>query len=238
MRVLVTNDDGLTSPWLPPLVEALSDRAEVRVWAPSSDRSATSKSSVFGPVLIKETPRGVAVEGYPADAVQTALSLDGPFDYVLAGVNSEPNLGAAVALTSGTIGAALEAALAGVPAAAVSAHPETSKEEAAEIAAKWAGAGGVWNLNIPPLPKGMKVCRLRPPDPNLRVRELRGKAAEISRSYLDWKSGRDGRDGGAEHGDDAAYFAAGYITATPLLTDITDYRALPQPRVGSRYNNT
>ena len=220
MRVLVTNDDGLQSPWLPPLVEALSDRAEVRVWAPASDRSAMSKASTFGPVRVKEIRGGVAVEGYPADAVQAALGLDGPFDYVVAGINPVPNLGAAVALTSGTVGAALEAALAGLPAAAVSAHPAADKKEAANVAAKWAGGGGVWNINIPPCPKGMKICRLRPPPPELRVRTLRGENAEISRKYLPWEKPVSGDD-------DAGYFSEGYITATPLLTDLTDYRALP-----------
>ena len=223
MRILVANDDGPDSPWLGPLVEKLSDRAEVRVWVPSRDRSASGKASIFGAVEVSEDGSGYAlVDGYPADAVQAGLGLDGPFDGVISGVNSVPNLGVGVALSSGTVGAALEAALAGVPAAAVSAHPETDPEQAAGVAAQWAGTAGLWNINVPPEPRGMKICGLRPLAADLRVRSRNGGKAVISRPYERWDSPAPGED-------DAGWFAQGYITVTPLLSDLTDRRALPRP---------
>ena len=224
MRVLVTNDDGPVMEWLLPLAEAAEKKgAQARIWVPDRNRSSRSKASVYGDVGIREGVLGgrpvMLVSGYPADAVQCGLSLDGEFDAVLSGVNDSPNLGAGPVLTSGTVGAALEAALGGVPSLAVSAHPDADPALAAEEGCRFLGKEGVWNINVPPRPTGRILCPLRLPSPSLRVRARTGDGtAEISQRYLDW-------DNPGGRGDDAWYFSQGLVTVTPLSVDLTNRSA-------------
>ena len=223
MRVLLVNDDGPLSATLSPLAAALERAgAEVRIWIPASDRSARGKASIYGRVGISEATlsgrAAMLVGGYPADAVQCGLSLDGDFDQVFSGVNDCPNLGCGPILTSGTVGAVLEAALGGVPGVAVSAHPRTDPETAAAEAVRWLGEEGAWNVNVPPAPSGRVIAPLRKPPPRgLRVRSWIGEGAELSQLYLDW-----GNPGDLDLNDDAAWFAKGCVTATPLTADLTD----------------
>ena len=128
-RILVTNDDGIGSPLLVSLAQALNQllNIEVVVSAPSENQSGSSHSSVGGPLTVKESKiegikEAYSVSGRPADAVRFALAYlgnDRSFDLVVSGINRGANVGD-ISHLSGTVGAAMEAVFQGVPAIAVS----------------------------------------------------------------------------------------------------------------------
>lgn len=127
-RILLTNDDGIESPGLLALKKKLEKLSEVIVIAPREERSGIGKAiTSSGYVQIIETrlrdgSKAYATNGTPADAVLLAVNkiLRHPPDLLVAGINLGPNLGIDDLLNSGTLGAALEAAIHGVPAIAVS----------------------------------------------------------------------------------------------------------------------
>lgn len=120
--IVVTNDDGIDSPGLGRLAEALGDLGEVTVVAPATNQSAVGRA-IDSTAKIETHPRGVAVHGSPSTCVvaaTTALALDP--DVVVSGINKGANLGTSILGRSGTIGAAIEAAYLGYPAIALSAN--------------------------------------------------------------------------------------------------------------------
>lgn len=125
--ILVTNDDGIDSPTLLPLVRRLRRLGDVRVVAPEAERSWVGKAITrFDVVQADETVRdGIrmhAVKGTPADCVNLGVHnlFDTPPDIVVSGINLGLNFGLAFVLSSGTVGAALEAWIAGIPSVAFS----------------------------------------------------------------------------------------------------------------------
>lgn len=120
MDVLLTNDDGIEATGLRAVREALDDVADVTVAAPANDQSAVGRA-MSSEVTVDERPEGLAVHGTPVDCVLAgtqALDLDP--DLVVAGCNRGANLGGYTLGRSGTVSAAVEAALLGYPAIAVS----------------------------------------------------------------------------------------------------------------------
>jgi len=171
LRVLVTNDDGVTGEGMDALVEALLDEPKVKITvvAPAENKSGTGDSTTLGTLTATETtlPSGykaTAVNGFPADSVIYALDELGLKPHiVISGINFGQNIGPAVDL-SGTVGAAKTAVRRGIPALAVSqglgdpADYPAGVEEAIkwfkahrkEIAkAKGKGATTLANLNVP-----------------------------------------------------------------------------------------
>jgi 5'/3'-nucleotidase len=125
--LLLTNDDGVESPTLLPLARAMQRLGDVRVVVPEHERSWIGKAiSRFGSVRVrtieKEGFRLHAIDGTPADCVVLGMYelFDDPPDMVVSGINLGLNYGTAFILSSGTVGAAIEACLAGVPAFAFS----------------------------------------------------------------------------------------------------------------------
>jgi 5'/3'-nucleotidase SurE len=128
--ILLVNDDGVDSPALIPFAQALSELAEVRIVVPDGERSWSGKAiSRTGLVRTQSrelgTFRSFAHSGTPADGVQLGVHhlFDGPPSLVVSGINLGFNYGSAFAWSSGTVGAAIEGSLAGVPAVAVSTGP-------------------------------------------------------------------------------------------------------------------
>ena len=123
MRVVLTNDDGVTSPGILAMKAALEPEHEVWIFAPDGERSGTSHRITLGePVMKKKLKeRLYACSGSPADCVLLALLGALPFrpDVVISGINRGPNIGTDI-VYSGTAAAARQAALMGVPALAVS----------------------------------------------------------------------------------------------------------------------
>ncbi len=169
LRALLTNDDGIDAPGLEALAAALPAGATSLVVAPFGERSACSHRVVTDRALRAErldTGR-VGVDGFPADCVRLAVhEFRDSFDWVLAGLNHGANLGADI-YYSGTVAAAREAALLGVPAIALSHYRDRVLSEADwERATGWMRKllpgllarplrpGEFWNVNFPSLPPG------------------------------------------------------------------------------------
>lgn len=128
MLILLTNDDGINAPGIKALWEELSTIAEIRVVAPDSERSATSQAiTVHHPIRVDPykidyaTVSAWRISGTPTDCVKIAVEALLPErpDIVVSGINQGPNLGTDV-LYSGTVSAAIEGALHGIPSVAVS----------------------------------------------------------------------------------------------------------------------
>lgn len=253
MRILVTNDDGINAPGLAVLetiaAEIAGPSGEVWVVAPAFEQSGVAhKISYTHPMMIAQLgPRRYAAEGSPADCVLAGLYdvLEGARpDLVLSGVNRGNNAAENV-LYSGTIGGAMEAALQGLPAIALSQFhgPRTRDlEDQFEPAVAHGTATvrslldhGLWdtgdyrvfyNVNFPPVPaaevKGTRVVRQ-----GYRKESFFGVEPHISpsgRRFL-WITG------GPQHlptapGTDVAANLDGYISITPLRADLTAHDAL------------
>lgn len=126
-EILVVNDDGVHSPGLLALKKKMDELGKVSVVTPEKERSGTGKAVSTCLIEIKEMhladeTKAYAISGTPADACLLALFkiLRNSPDLVISGINLGPNLGIDDLLTSGTLGAALEAAIHGIPAIAVS----------------------------------------------------------------------------------------------------------------------
>lgn len=253
MRILITNDDGINAPGLQALTEIASAIAgpEGEVWtvAPAFEQSGVGHCiSYTHPMLIAElAPRRFAAEGSPADCVLAAIYdvLDGAKpDLVLSGVNRGNNAAENV-LYSGTIGGAMEAALQGVPAIALSQFfgPDNARLVDPFESARVHGPTvvralldrGLWdggdyrtfyNINFPPLSAaatlGMKVA-------------AQGFRRDTSFSVEPHMSPSGKRflwiKGGHQHtptlpGSDAAVNLDGYISVTPMRADLTAHDLL------------
>ena len=237
MRLLLSNDDGIDAPGLAVLAERLRADHEVWVVAPASEQSAKSHSlTMHEPLRVQERGlRRYAVSGTPADCVYVALHdlLPEPPDMVVSGINRGSNLGGDVHY-SGTVAAAREGALQGLPAVAVSLEHgdrggEHQWETAASVAVRVVAAvqaqpmppRTVYNVNVPDLPahelKGIKAARLsvRVYAPQVdRRTDPRGRPyVWIGGPHLRFEGGPD-TDGSGIH--------EGWATVTPLACDITD----------------
>ena len=174
MRVLLSNDDGVHAAGLRALAAAFEDGDEVWIVAPDREQSASSHSiSLHRPLRLAEVgPRSFAVDGTPTDAVYMGLNLvmrGAPPDVVVSGVNHGPNLANDVHY-SGTVAAAMEGALLGVPSIAVSlaAAPPHEFSHAARFAValarrlvERAAPAMLLNVNVPPGPiRGFRLTKL------------------------------------------------------------------------------
>lgn len=239
LRILISNDDGIDHPGLRELVKAMSKVGDVVVAAPPENRSGAShSSSIFqGPMALEErTIEGAveawAVDGTPSDCVAFGiqyLGFEQPFDLVVSGINGGSNVGL-VAHYSGTVGAAMEGALRGIPSFAVSMQRGNSKNQyklAAAFAADFArkmieqgeDASVVYNINVPDWnPDNIKGVVIAPMDglylqtPSFEVSESDGKrqAKANIRFGSDYPAGSD----------TAAYYE-GNIVVAPLLVNHT-----------------
>ena len=239
MKILLSNDDGVTAPGLHQMADALRRLGDVYVCAPEGPRSgASSALTLYEPLLVTEVgPHVWSVSGNPADAVKFALTelIGSRPDIVVSGINNGLNCGSNV-LYSGTVAAALEGAQAGIPSFAVSrkaAPNENYKSEAktaAQIIEKLvggpAGLNTVYNINIPAgKTKGVVTAttELMPyTDRYDRRVDPRGRV------YY-WLRGEPPRETrGNGHLTDEAAVAKGYVAVTPLRRNLTDESLIEQ----------
>ena len=251
VRVLLTNDDGIEAQGLRALRAALAEleEIEVAVVAPAHNQSAMARSiTTRRPLLVRDVTFedgsvGHAADGTPVDCVRLAnLGLIDGFvpDVVVAGINHGANLGDDITY-SGTVAAALEAVVLGLPGVAVSqqagggeldfrAGATFSFERAARFAARLVAqlrevplaAGTLLNVNVPAgVPAGVRVARLgkRVYHDELVLREER----DGGRAYSIY--GAAGRDE-QEADTDLAAVADGLIAVTPLHFELTDVAAI------------
>lgn len=240
MRILIANDDGYLAPGLAALVEACKGLAQLDVVAPEQNASGTSNSlTLHRPLSVFTAANGVRyINGTPSDCVHVALTglLDGRPDLVVSGINQGANMGDDT-LYSGTVAAAMEGFLFGIPAIAFSqlekgwAHLDAASRVARSVierALKKVGQRPPYllNVNIPSradadrLPRQMtRLGRRHASEPVIRQTSPRGETI-----YWIGAAG-DAREAGA--GTDFHATANGQVSITPLQTDLTDHEAIP-----------
>ena len=230
-HILITNDDGIQAEGLRALVNALRGLGRVSVVAPHQERSATSQSlTLRRPIFFDEVAEGEwAVEGTPTDAMIVALHrlFPEPPDLVISGINRGDNLGDDV-FYSGTVGAAMEAALNHVPAFAISlVHggggmvyepaAQFARQLAERILAEGLPAGVLLNVNVPQEWSG-SVRFTRQSKKITRTALLQGTDPR-GRTYY-WLNQEPSSDD-VDPASDYAAVCAGAVSVTPLELDLT-----------------
>jgi len=245
MRILISNDDGIQAEGIYALAKALDKVGEITVVAPDIERSATGHAiTMHHPLRTQEIKlEGLnipcfSVSGTPADCIKLAVDHLMPQkpDIVFSGINRGPNLGTDV-LYSGTVSAAMEGAILGFPAAAISlaAFENLDYTYAAQFAARISQKlselkmdyGTLLNINVPNVPeseiKGVKIVRLgirKYNDTYIQRKDPRG------RNYY-WLAGGVIEDDTLDE-TDVAWIKQSYITITPIQYDLTSYKLLKQ----------
>lgn len=238
MRILLSNDDGYFSLGLACLASQLSSVAEVVVVAPERDRSGASNSLTLDrPLNLRRAASGFFyVNGTPTDCVHLAVTgmLDTLPDMVISGINAGANMGDDT-IYSGTVAAATEGFLLGIPAIAVSlagkdlAHFETAARVVVELvrhfeknthAHPW-----LLNVNVPDMPyeqlQGKLVTRLgkrHRAEPVVKSSNPRGETV--------YWVGAAGKAQDAGEGTDFNAIAKGFVSITPLQVDLTQFSQL------------
>jgi 5'/3'-nucleotidase len=239
MLILVTNDDGIRSQGIVVLARALKRLGEVYVIAPDRERTAAGHSlTLHKPLRIESLgPRTHGVSGTPTDCVNLAVNEIMPRrpDLVVSGINRGGNLGDDVTY-SGTVSAAMEGTLLGIPSIAVSQlgedrfHFETAARFAVRLARQVHRAGlppdTLLNVNVPDLPareiKGMRVTclgrRVFDSENVIKKQDPRGKTYYwIGGNRIAWEERKD---------TDQEAVESGRISVTPVHLDLTNYGAL------------
>lgn len=245
MKILITNDDGIKAPGIIALAKEVSKNHEVIVVAPREQKSAASHSiSIHNPIKIREEKidgldcKAYSVVGTPADCTQAGLSLlCENIDLVISGINRGLNCGTDI-LYSGTVSAAVEGAIYGVPSIAMSMEVDWEKyDEDYSKAAKWAcrildtvqgeylRRDVVINVNVPNVEedeiKGVKVCRIGKSTYKTQyilIEENEDKVYKTSGTRNDIE----------EDDSDLYYLSKGYVTVTPLHFDFTNFKILDE----------
>jgi 5'-nucleotidase len=233
MRILLSNDDGYFAPGLAVLAAALADLGTVTVVAPERDRSGASNSLTLDrPLAVRRSANGfLFVDGTPTDCVHLAVTglLDELPDVVVSGINLGANMGDDT-IYSGTVAAATEGYLLGIPSIAISL---TSKEgryydTAGEVARELVDRFGrrspprpvLLNVNVPDVPRGAlqgrEVTRLG------KRHKAEGVVKTTNpRGQTVYWIGAAGEAQDAGPGTDFNAVAAGRVSITPLQMDLT-----------------
>lgn len=241
--ILLTNDDGYFRETIQILFRALGALGTTYIVAPDREKSACSLAVTLRHPLRAQRikPRVWAVEGTPVDCVYFALQKFLPRrpDLVVSGMNLGPNLGQQDINYSGTVAGAIQGTFHGVPSIAVSLLPDARgrfdlkaaaaivRRLAADVLADGLPDGTALNVNIPPAPvKGVKITRLgwKFYDP-----EIIEKTDPRDAPYYWIGTGTPRRVGDA--GTDVMAAPAGYISLTPLHTDMTAHHVLGSPKL-------
>ena len=235
MRILVSNDDGYFAPGISVLAEALSACAEVTVVAPERDRSGSSNSLTLDrPLTVRRAPNGYFfVNGTPTDCVHLAVTglLEDLPDVVVSGINYGANMGDDT-IYSGTVAAATEGFLLGIPSIAISlvaegtGHFDTAARVARELVQRFGarplGEPVLLNVNVPDAAyadlRGTVVTRLgkrHKAEPVVKSTTPRG-------DVVYWV-GAAGAAQDAGEGTDFHAALNGKVSITPLQVDLTRY---------------
>jgi len=246
MRILLSNDDGFEAPGLAALREAVDGLGEITVAAPARAQQAAGHSiTLTEPLTVRkvrlkcpgEYP-AMSIDGRPADCVRLAIRklLDEPPDLVLTGINAGSNVGVNV-FYSGTVAAAAEAAMLGIPAVAISTVTVSKELEAYRPAARLSAwllgvlldsgltSGDLMNVNIPDLSGSpARTVRVVPQSTaeledvyHVQSRDGEGDRYRLADEYS-FTAGREDTD--------VVGLAEGHVTITPLHVDMTNHDRL------------
>ena len=242
MRILCTNDDGYMAPGLAVLRNAARRLGSVDVVAPDREQSATSHSlTLHHPLRARSTPDGASVvDGTPTDCILVALGalLEERPVFCLSGVNHGSNMGEDV-FYSGTVAAAMEATVLGIPSVAVSYAGRDFAEGLGwsgplsdlleQVLARPFPVDTLFNINLPPIPparvRGVRITELgrrRYSDSMLRGRDPMGREYYwIGGSTPSWTGNSD---------SDFRAVEEGWVSVTPLHLDLTNHKLLQEVR--------
>lgn len=247
LKILLTNDDGIRAPGIKALWEELKEIAEIIVAAPAQQQSATGHSiTVYHPIWVTENfftdPRisGWRIGGTPADSVKIALDTlmkDKP-DLVVSGINHGPNLATDV-LYSGTVSAAVEGAMHGIPAIAISLASYDSvdfapaaaycKSLVQQIVDRKMPAFSLLNVNVPPISlaeiQGVSITKLG----SIEYENAFEKRSDPHGRIYYWMAGTPVQKNNPIDTDVFA-IQENKISVTPIHFDLTDYSLLNQLR--------
>ena len=242
MRILVSNDDGYFAPGITLLAEALGQLGEVTVVAPERDRSGASNSLTLDrPLTVRRAPNGFfSVNGTPTDCVHIAVTglLDFTPDVVVSGINLGANMGDDT-IYSGTVAAAVEGYLLGIPSLALSlaskagGHFQSAIDVALQLVERLRrapfGEAVLLNVNIPDVEPGglagIEITRLgkrHKAEPVVKMQTPRGETA-----YWIGPAG-----GAADAGPGTDFYAVENrrVSVTPLRMDLTHSGQLPRAK--------
>lgn len=240
LNILITNDDGINSAGLITLAQAISKIANVTVVAPDRERSATAHAiTMHKPLRVEKSDipgckaLGYKVNGTPSDCVKLALEalLDSEPDMVLSGINRGANLGTDV-IYSGTVSAAIEGALSGVPAIALSVAArgnvefdyaaEFAKRLCQQISKKNFPKDTLLNVNIPFTKQekiaGIAVTHLG----TIKYKNSFERRTDPRGKVYYWLAGEAIEDIN-DKGSDVWAVKNNFISITPILLDLTKY---------------
>ncbi len=243
MKILLTNDDGIDAPGIQAAKKRLNEKHDVYLIAPRDEMSASGHSiTVRDPLRVErrgknESCNEWAVEGTPADCVKLGIDQLLAFkpDLVVSGINNGANLGNDI-FYSGTVAAAMEGMIMGVPSLAVSLNSFNTDDYsyASEFTLQFCQQlweekllQELWllNVNIPAIPpeeiKGVSYTRMGRTDYSDIFHQRRDPR---DRTYY-WLAGNL-VDRGRKEDTDISLVKKGYITITPLQIDLTDYRLM------------
>ena len=246
MRILLSNDDGIHSPGLAALYEAVRDLGEVIVAAPDSQMSAVGHAiTISDPIKVAEITtasglRGFAIGGTPADCVKLAVEalLDRPPDLVISGINLGPNAGISV-IYSGTVSAATEGTILGIPSMAVSINTfkdplwatpaKVAREMAEKIIRNGLPADTLINVNVPNIPvdqlRGSKVTKMG----RSQFKEVFHRRTDPRGNVYYWMDGEMELAPGQTDTDVQA-LEENYVSVTPLRFDLTHHDVMESVR--------
>ena len=235
MRILLSNDDGYIAPGLAALAQALAPLADVTVVAPERDRSGASNSLTLDrPLILRQAPSGFYyVNGTPTDCVHLAVTgmLDQMPDIVISGINHGANMGDDT-IYSGTVAAATEGYLLGIPSIAVSLashnarHFDTAARVVADLVRRIQAQPPVepmlLNVNVPDVadediepPVVTRLGKRHKAESVVKTTNPRGQTV--------YWVGAAGAAQDAGEGTDFFAVANGRVSITPLQMDLTRY---------------
>ena len=240
MKIMITNDDGIDARGLFLLTGWAKKLGDVTVFAPKTEQSGKGQGiELHKPFEVKRVEylpgvRAFTVDSTPADCVRIALcGLYESFDLLLSGMNAGMNIGDDMAY-SGTCGATFEANYFGLRAVAVSTKADTLDEAAEHFdevydfftVNRLFDLGSLYNVNIPPAPKGILLTRKGGP----YYRDTFSERAENMYMADGYVAHKDAGDFTLD--TDAAL--NGYVSVTPLTTDRTDLAVLEKLRTAAK----
>lgn len=246
-HILLVNDDGIFAPGLAALYDGIKDIADISVVAPATEKSAAGHAiTLSDPLRIYDFTKngeffGIAVHGTPADCVKLAVNtlLDRPVDMVVSGINLGSNTGLNV-IYSGTVSAATEGTILGIPSIAVSltTYKNPNFNPAVQftvktiltILEKGLPEGTLLNINIPNVQsddeiQGVKITE----QGKVQWKEVFDRRVDPKERVYYWMSGYKLDLNESEAKDDTAV-QHGFISVTPIQFDLTDYKNMDKIR--------
>nr|BET44779.1 MAG: 5'/3'-nucleotidase SurE [Candidatus Aschnera chinzeii] len=234
LKILLSNDDGITSPGIQILAAILRKYYMVNVIAPDRDRSGSSHAlTLHKPLRITKLSNGdISVQGTPSDCVYLGINkLIRPYpEIVISGINCGPNLGDDT-IYSGTVAAAIEGRHLKLPALAVSLNGKTHYQTAAKVTCNLLKLlekqplmqVKILNINVPDIPlskiNGYKITRCGTRCASQNVFSFQDPRGEI----VYWL-GPVGKISDFSPDTDFAAINSGYVSITPLQVDLTNYK--------------